>query len=233
MMIKNYVSDVIFVRDSKSNESLDGVHPMSVTLHHPTKVVRHPVETGQVIMDNKVIVPSEITVSCFVIVKNYPEVKDMLMEYLDDTTGNMLCDIETKTDAYNNMMLYDLVEKQTKDKYDVVEIDLKFIQRMDARISALKNVSQASTNAMREQNKPSKDSGVVKTNQDNAISYIDRGVGFMIKSSLPAPINLLLGLKGLVFSAIQRYKSWNESEDAGKTSIVMESAHQFAENLIF
>lgn len=160
MMIHNYVSDVIFVRDSFSNKSLPGVHPIHVTLHHPTKVVRHPVETGQVIMDNKVIMPSEITVSCFIEVSHYPEVKDTLMDYLDDTTGERLCDIETKTDAYNNMLLYDIVEKQTKDKYDVVEIDLKFIQRMDANISVLK---KSSKNARNPQNKPKTDSGIVKT----------------------------------------------------------------------
>jgi hypothetical protein len=163
-MIKNYVSDVIFVKDSFSNNPLPGISPMSVTLHHPTKVVRHPVETGQVIMDNKVIMPSEITVTCFVEIPHYPEVKDMLMKYLDDTTGGMLCDIETKTDAYEKMLLYDLVEKQTKDKYDVVEIDLKYIQRMDARIDTVKK----SSNAIRPQNKPKTDSGVVRSSSETS-----------------------------------------------------------------
>lgn len=168
-MKANRVSDVIVVKNSKTNESLPGVHPMHVTVHFPTNVVRHPVETGQVVMDNKVIMPHEITVSIYLVLDDsYTSVYDNLLTYLDDTTGEKMCDIETKTNAWTNMILYDIVEKQTKDKYDVVEFDLKYIFRMDAKISEIGKTQGSSNtnNAKRDQNKPKTDSGIVKTAEE-------------------------------------------------------------------
>ena len=125
-----------------------------ITIHTPTKVARHPVESGSVIMDNKVKQPTEINAECLLYVAEYHSQIERLGAALDDKS-DFTYSIKTKTDTFDNLILEDMTEKQVKGKYDVVHISLKFVEMMAIDV----NVRQSAGSARKRPNaKPPKTS---------------------------------------------------------------------------
>ena len=115
----------------QDNGSLAITH---LVIHTPTKVAKHPVESGSVKMDNKVLEPIEIEATCILYISEYDTWMQRLYKALDDKSDTTYT-VQTKTDVYENLVLRDIVETQSKDKYDVVELKLKFIEMMKANVS--------------------------------------------------------------------------------------------------
>lgn len=143
------------------NDSIPGLNPMRVTIHNHVTISRHPVETGEVVMDNKVYQPVEVEVNCLVDCEYFDGVMRTLEKLLKDKSGNTFM-IRTKTDDIEGLLLYDIVETQTTDKYDVVEITLKFIEQMEAEVQGYKGTP------MQKQNSPKIESGA-----SNCIPLLD------------------------------------------------------------
>lgn len=136
-----------FATSASKNKSIAGIHPMNITIHDSVKVARHPIETGEVILDNKVVQPSEVSVTCLVECEHWDKVSRMLDKMLLEKSNNPFT-IRTKTDDLQGYILYDIVEKQTSDKWDMVEIDLKFIEQLvieSSSISTPANKSNSDT----------------------------------------------------------------------------------------
>lgn len=148
-----------FASSANKNKSIAGIHPMSITIHDSVKVARHPVETGEVVLDNKVIQPSEVSVTCLVECAYWDKVSRMLDKMLLEKSNNPFT-IRTKTDDLQGYILYDIVEKQTSDKWDMVEIDLKFIEQLVIESSSISTPANKS-------NSDTVDSGQSKTTESN------------------------------------------------------------------
>jgi hypothetical protein len=125
-----------FDGSSEKNNPIPGLHPMSITIHDHVLVARHPVETGEVILDNKVRQPSEVTVTCIVECKHFDKVSRVLDKMLNEK-NNYPFTIRTKTDDLQGYILYDIVEKQTSEKWDAVELELKFIEQLTIESSSV------------------------------------------------------------------------------------------------
>lgn len=143
---------------SHKNDSIPGLNPMRVTIHNHVTISRHPVETGEVVMDNKVHQPVEVEVNCLVDCEFFDSVMRTLEKLLQDKSGNTFM-IRTKTDDIEGLLLYDIIETQTTDKYDVVEITLKFIEQMEAEVQGYKGTP------MQKQNSPKIESGTSYSSQ--------------------------------------------------------------------
>lgn len=148
---------------SYKNDSIPGLHPMRVTIHNHVTISRHPIETGEVVMDNKVYQPVEVEVNCLVDCEFFDSVMRTLEKLLQDKSG-MTFMIRTKTDDIEGLLLYDIVETQTTEKYDVVDITLKFIEQMEAEVQGYKGTP------MQKQNSPKVDSGMAKVEKTNSIA---------------------------------------------------------------
>lgn len=177
-MKDNYVNQAIIISRSdannsrsrgswdsgaKKNDSIPGLNPMRITIHNRVTISKHPVETGEVVMDNKVYQPVEVEVNCLVDCEFFDSVMRTLEKLLNDKSGNTFM-IRTKTDDIEGLLLYDIIETQTTDKYDVVEITLKFIEQMEAEVQGYKGTP------MQKQNSPQVDSGMAKAEEINRIA---------------------------------------------------------------
>lgn len=137
---------------ANKNDSIPGLNPMTITIHNSVTISKHPVETGEVVMDNKVHKPVEVVVNCLVDCGFFDSVMRTLEKLLNDKSGNTFM-IRTKTRDIEGLLLYDIIETQNSDKYDVVEITLKFIEQMEAEVQGYKGTP------MQKQNSPKVESG--------------------------------------------------------------------------
>lgn len=112
----------------------DSLPVMHIKIHSPTKVATHPVETGSVIMDNKVIEPIEIEATCMLYISAYNNWMDNLCNALYNKSDQTYV-IQTKTDLFEDLILEDMIEEQSKDKFDIVTLILRFRQMLKADVS--------------------------------------------------------------------------------------------------
>lgn len=107
---------------------------MDIDIHEHCNVAKHPVETGESILDNKTIMPREVTVKCLIDSNNYDDIASRLYAMLYDKTSHTYS-INTKKDQIENLILYDIKENEDNKKFDVFSIDLIFIEQLAAIIT--------------------------------------------------------------------------------------------------
>lgn len=159
---------------TSDDAGIESLPVMKISIHSPTKVARHPVESGSVIMDNKVIQPTEIVAECFLYIADYSDQIERLLAALDDKS-DFTYEIRTKTDTHENLILEDMKEEHVKDKFDVVHITLNFVEMMPINV----NVRQASGTQRKNANgKPPKTS----SKQDNEKKWSGQAKKFLFGS---------------------------------------------------
>lgn len=120
------------------------------------RVVRHaditksPVELGYSIMDYKVIMPIEVVVKCMIKDNAYESVMSRIRQMFANRTATRYF-IKTKTEIIPGLILHNVSESQTADKFDAYIIELRFTELITANVVTVPREKQ---------NMKPKDSGV-------------------------------------------------------------------------
>lgn len=99
----------------------------NVTVTRSANAIKSPVETGHVVFDNKVIMPLEVTMKAIVKAKNWQSVWGTLLRIYNDRTYTFYS-VYTRGEIIDNLMLVSMDRDETTDKFDAVDITLKFVQ---------------------------------------------------------------------------------------------------------
>lgn len=114
--------DVVGIWDQNFNQFVPFSRPMSCRVTEPTKNMEHPIETGSVITDHRVILPVEIELSLIMdgayYVDQYAQIKTAMIKA-------ELFYVHTKTGAYKNMMITDIPHEETPENFDTIIMSLK------------------------------------------------------------------------------------------------------------
>ena len=109
-----------------------GFSVQNVEVNRTANAIRSPVERGHYVFDNKVIMPLEGTVNIIVKENQWDSVWSEL-ERMDNNRSYEFYTVYTKGEIIGNLMLLELPRKETPDKWDAVELTLKFVQVIIAR----------------------------------------------------------------------------------------------------
>lgn len=84
--------------------NLVGVTPaiIDIEVNENCKLAEHPLENGKVRADNKIIMPTEITVKIALPAENYKDIWDKIKEL---KTNNTMIWVQTKNEIYKNMQI--------------------------------------------------------------------------------------------------------------------------------
>lgn len=104
---------------------LQDARPLNVAVRELTRAMEHPLESGQIVTDYKIVLPVEITMQMLVKRAYYLTTYDQLRQLYNNSTQ---LSVRTRTGTYDNMVITEIPHEETPDKYDAITLYLKLKQ---------------------------------------------------------------------------------------------------------
>lgn len=139
----------VAIFDASLRQILQSAKPLRATVKETSKLPEHPLESGAVINDHKIINPAEVEVTFFLAAGEFSAIYQTIRQiYL----SGQLVTVQTKTASYRNMTIAELPHEETPDFIDALVVNVKFreIRLSTAQFgilppSSVQNKSQSST----------------------------------------------------------------------------------------
>lgn len=129
--------DVVGVYDNDTFEQLfKTARPMKANISRVRKVMEHPIETGSIVQDFAITMPTEIELSMVLNSGDYPAVYKTILDYFLNGT---YVSIQTKADTFYNMIIQAMPHEESADMFDAIPlaIKLKHVQQVLVQYQAL------------------------------------------------------------------------------------------------
>ncbi len=130
---------------------LDYARPVRATVRQPSRLLDHPIETGQLITDYSIILPAEIDLTVIVQAANY---RSTYQEILDLFQTKPLLTVQLKVGNFINMVVADIPHEEIPEKFDAFQMIIKFRQVLVVDTTppfSPANPNQADTQALGQQ----------------------------------------------------------------------------------
>lgn len=153
--------DVVAVLDKDFNQVFPDARPIKATVKEEAKLMEHPVETGASVVDHRVILPTEIELSCLLTSDEYADVYQQIRQIwkAGDTVS-----VQTRTDNYPSMVIYAMPHEETADLIEgvalilqlreIIYVDVQFTERKIPVNAAPKNTKTKDRGEQRPQETP-------------------------------------------------------------------------------
>lgn len=143
--------DNVAVYNTQLRQVFPGARPIKAAVSEGSKVMEHPVETGAVISDHRIILPVEITLSVVLDASYYRDIYNAL--YQSFLRAEQFI-VQTKTGGYRNLIISEIPHDEDPATFDTVAMNLKFreiqfvtavLVKLPAAKVAKKNKAKSST----------------------------------------------------------------------------------------
>jgi hypothetical protein len=124
LLIHNAV-DVVAVYDSNFTQIFPNARPLKVTVKEDAKLMEHPLETGAIITDHRIVLPIEIEISFFLGAEDYRNTYRIIKQYYLNAT---LLTVQTRSGIYNNQLIASLPHEEDPAQYDTLMMAVSFKQ---------------------------------------------------------------------------------------------------------
>ena len=144
-LIPSFAVDSVAVYDQNYTQLFKQARTIKATVKESAKLMEHPVESGIVITDHRIILPIEIELSLILTSRTYQDVyKTIKQFYLNGT----LLVVQTRSDIYTNQLIASMPHEEDPTQYDVLTLalSLKQVQFVEAQFGVSpKNKSDSNT----------------------------------------------------------------------------------------
>jgi hypothetical protein len=125
LILSTAAVDTVAVFDSSFTQLFPNARPLQDTVRENSRVMDHPLESGQLISDYKVILPIEIELPVIVTsayyLNTYQQIK---AAYL----SSELLTVQTRAASYSNMIISEMPRQEDPEKYNAITILIRFRQ---------------------------------------------------------------------------------------------------------
>lgn len=118
-------SDVVGVFDANFNQVFPLARPVKAVVREISRLMDHPVETGFITTDHRIVLPTEISMTVLLQGAQYRSVYQQIKQLF---IAAPLLSVQTKTSTYKNMIIQDLPHEETPSVFDTVEMEIRFRQ---------------------------------------------------------------------------------------------------------
>jgi hypothetical protein len=152
--------DTVAVFDSSFNQLFQNARPLQDTVRENSRVMDHPLESGQLISDYKIILPIEIEIPVIInaafYLGTYQQIK---AAYL----SSELLTVQTRAASYSSMIISEMPRQEDPEKYDAITVLLKFRQVQLVKPSTTGTTSNPSYAPADPTSAPTQDVGLLGT----------------------------------------------------------------------
>lgn len=118
-------TEYIAIFDQDYNQMFKEAKFLDVRVRETSRAMEHPLESGAIITDHRIILPVEIDLVVLLNASDYFSLYAQIRENFFDST---LFIVQTRTGVYENQMITALPHAETAEIFDGVIIDLSFRQ---------------------------------------------------------------------------------------------------------
>ncbi len=146
------MTDTIAIFDKNFNQVFIGARPLKGSVAEPSKLMEHPLETGAVVSDHRIILPVETTIAMMLSPDEYRQTYQRIRQAY---YAGAQYTVQTKTGGYQNMVIADMPHEESADVFDTVAITLKFreVQFVSAQFVKLPAVKVSKKNTAKQSTK--------------------------------------------------------------------------------
>lgn len=121
----NASADVVCILDENFRQLFPEARPMRADVRENGRTMEHPLETGQIVSDYRIILPIEIEIPVVIMAEDYRNVYQQIKtQYLNSS----LLTVQTTSSVYPNMLLAEMPHRESPELYNTLTIYLRFKQ---------------------------------------------------------------------------------------------------------
>lgn len=117
--------DAVGVFNDNFEQIIQNARPVSADVVPRARLMDHPLESGQLITDYKVILPIEILMS---VIMTSAYFRDTYREIWNLWQNSTLVTVQTKTGSYSNMVISEQPHEERVERYDAILMYIRFRQ---------------------------------------------------------------------------------------------------------
>lgn len=117
------MTDRVAVLDSNFTQVFPNARPLKATVRENSRLLDHPIETGQVITDYSIVLPIEIELPIIMEALYYADTYQQIRALY---SSKALLTVQTLTTNYPNMVIAEMPHDEKPEMFDAVSLLLKF-----------------------------------------------------------------------------------------------------------
>lgn len=117
--------DVVGVFTQNFSQIFSEARPIKATIRETSRTMEHPVETGVITTDHRIIMPTEIDLSMVLNSIDYPDVYKQIKSYW--LRGTLLT-VQTRVAVYMNQLISEIPHEESPEQFDMITLALKLKQ---------------------------------------------------------------------------------------------------------
>lgn len=143
-LLPTYATDTVAVFDQNYNQLFRDARAIKAVVKEQSKVMEHPVESGAIITDHRIILPIEIDLSLILASIDYQDVYSSIKQYYLNAA---LLIVQTRSGIYTNQLIAALPHEEDPTMYDALTIalSLKEVIMVTAQYATPKHPSSQNT----------------------------------------------------------------------------------------
>jgi len=118
-------ADIVGVFDTNFNQQFPYARPLRALIRENARPMEHPLESGQIITDYRIILPIEIEIPFMIAPEYY---RDTYQQIKNFYTQSQIVFVQTFTDLYPNMIIAEMPHEEHPDFYNSIRITIRFKQ---------------------------------------------------------------------------------------------------------
>ncbi len=117
--------DAVGVFDQNFNQQFPNARPLKATIRRNARAMEHPVESGQIITDYRIILPVEIEFPVMVAPQYYADTYQQIRSLFLNST---LLTVITLSDVYQSMIITEIPDEESPDYFNTLIMAMRFKQ---------------------------------------------------------------------------------------------------------
>ncbi len=124
-LLPSSASDTVAIFDKNYNQLFKQAKSIKAVIKEQSKLMEHPIETGAIITDHRIVLPIEIDLSLILSSSDYQDVYKSIRQYFFQAT---LLIVQTRAAIYQDQIISALPHEEDPNMYDALTIALSLKQ---------------------------------------------------------------------------------------------------------
>lgn len=124
-LLPSFAVDYVAIFDQDYNQLFREARAIKAVVKEQSKVMEHPVESGAIITDHRIIMPVEIDLSLILASEDYQSVYKAIRQYYLNAT---LLIVQTRAGIYENQLISALPHEEDPTMFDALTLALSLKQ---------------------------------------------------------------------------------------------------------
>lgn len=132
-LLPTFGAKTVFITDQNGNEVLQNAQFIKVDVKPESRPMEHPIETGAIITDHRIVMPVEIELSTILSKGDYKDVYKQINSFFINAT---LLTVNCRAGVFTNQLIQSLPHTEDAEQYDAIVISIRLKQVLIVTASA-------------------------------------------------------------------------------------------------